>query len=88
MIAIVFWGYKGILLTECMDPGIKITDACSETLNKLWRSVQNKTWGVHSRFTLAVQIGYFQLPATQPRLDTEELPSLHKHERLAGYSVP
>ena len=43
MMAAVFWNRKGILLTEFMAPGTTITsEVYCETLNKLWRSIQNK----------------------------------------------
>jgi len=43
MMASVFWDRKGILLTEFMAPGTTITsEVYCETLNKLWRSIQNK----------------------------------------------
>ena len=50
MMATVFWGRKGILLTEFMAPGTTISsEVYCETLPKLWRSIQNKWWGMLSK---------------------------------------
>jgi transposase len=47
MMASVFWGRKGILLTEFMAPGTTITsEVYCETLNKLRRSIQKKRLGM------------------------------------------
>jgi len=47
MMATVFWGRKGILLTEFMVPGTTITsEVYCETLNKLRRLIQNKRHGM------------------------------------------
>jgi len=47
MMATVFWDRKGVLLTEFMVPGTTITsEVYCETLNKHWRSIQNKQHGM------------------------------------------
>jgi len=46
----VLWDCKGILLTEFMAPGTTITSRVyCETLNKLWRLIQNKRRGMLSK---------------------------------------
>jgi len=45
--ATVFWDRKGTLLTEFMAPETTITsEVYCETLNMLWRSIQNKRCGM------------------------------------------
>jgi len=52
MMATVFWDRKGIL-TEFMVPGTTITsEVYCETLNKLWRSIQNKRHGMLTKDVL------------------------------------